>query len=104
MTICNVVEAVIFGIFTIAMGCDQAEAIAENTNYIDRLQKKRGERQTLLQSMEDIWGEPFGWRWFVPFSPTQNLRKEFQKFCKETWVKLAMFEPRLQKAFLHDVQ
>ena len=103
VTICNVVEALIFGIFTIAMGCDQAEAIAENTNYIDRLQKKRGEQQTLLQSMEDVWGEPFGWRWFFPLAPTTQHRVTFQRFCKETWVQLAMFEPRVKKAFLHDV-
>jgi hypothetical protein len=104
VTICNVIEAIIFGIFTIAMGCDQAEAIAENTNYIDRLQKKKGDKQTLLQSMEDIWGEPFGWRWFFPLAPTKTLRKDFQKFCKETWLKLAMMKPRVEKAFLNDVQ
>jgi hypothetical protein len=104
VSICNVIEALIFGIFTIAMGCDQAQAVAENTNYIDRLQKKKGEKQTILRSMEDIWGEPFNWRWFFPLPPTKKLKKDFQKFCKETWVTLAMFEPRVEKAFLHDVQ
>ena len=38
----NAVESLIFCIFTFAMGCDQYEAIGENTPYIDRLQKKKG--------------------------------------------------------------
>ena len=74
------------------MGCDQAEAIAENTNYIDRLQNKRGKEQTPLQSMADIFGEPLGWRWLFPFSPTKKLRDDFQSFCKHAWAYLALIE------------
>ena len=44
MIVCaaNAVESLIFCIFTFAMGCDQYEAIGENTPYIDRLQKQKG--------------------------------------------------------------
>jgi hypothetical protein len=102
VSVLNAVEAVIFGIFTIAMGCDQADAVAENTNYIDRLQKKKGKEQTYMQSLEDIFGEKFGWRWLVPFAPTVQLKRDFQKYCKETWSRLAVFDEKQQMAFLED--
>ena len=49
MIVCaiNAVESLIFCIFTFAMGCDQYEAIGENTPYIDRLQKKKGKLEGL---------------------------------------------------------
>eukprot|EP00946_MAST-07B_sp_MAST-7B-sp1_P004525 g4525.t1 len=102
VSVLNAVEAVIFGIFTIAMGCDQADAVAENTNYIDRLQKKRGKQQTYMKSLEDIFGEKFSWRWLVPFAPTRKLRRDFQRYCKETWSRLAVFDEKQQTAFLED--
>jgi hypothetical protein len=102
VSVLNAVEAVIFGIFTIAMGCDQADAVAENTNYIDRLQKKKGKEQTYMQSLEDIFGEKIGWRWLMPFAPTRQLKRDFQKYCKETWSRLAVFDEKQQMAFLED--
>lgn len=90
--ICNAVEALIFGIFTIAMGCDQAEAIMENTNYIDRLQQKRGKEQSLLQNLTDVFGEPPNWRWLLPLPPTKQLRDDFQNQLRVTWFRLALIQ------------
>ena len=45
----NAIESLIFCIFTFAMGCDQYEAIGENTPYIDRLQKRKGKLWTKIK-------------------------------------------------------
>ena len=87
--IINAVEAVIFVIFTCAMGCDQYEAIGENTPYIDRLQKKKGVEQSMYATTCDVFGEEFSWRWFFPFKPTQRLRDQFQNSIEETYDLLA---------------
>jgi hypothetical protein len=82
--IINSVEAIIFVIFTCAMGCDQYEAIGENTPYIDRLQKQKGKEQSMYATTCDVFGEEFCWRWFFPLKPTEQLRAQFQGTIKET--------------------
>ena len=80
----NAVESLIFCIFTIAMGCDQYEAIGENTPYIDRLQKKKGKEQHIYLTTCEVFGEDFSWRWFFPFAPTKQLKDQFQQMCYDT--------------------
>ena len=80
----NAVESLIFCIFTIAMGCDQYEAIGENTPYIDRLQKKKGKEQHIYLTTCEVFGEDFSWRWFFPFAPTKQLTDQFQQMCYDT--------------------
>ena len=64
---------------------DQYEAIQENTNYIDRLQKRKGKEQSAFSSLCDVFGETkFSIRWLLPLAPTKRLRAEFQAQINDT--------------------
>jgi hypothetical protein len=77
LCVLNFVEALIFGLFVIIMLCDQASAIFDNTPGIDALQHKHGVKKGKYQSLVDVFGEPFGWRWFFPLRMSARLYSEF---------------------------
>lgn len=69
------------------MLCDQFGAIFDNTPYIDSLQGKKGTKvkrgliadseslilllqRTKMESLVEVFGENFSYRWFLPLSPT----------------------------------
>jgi hypothetical protein len=54
LSILNLVEALIFGLFTAIMMWDQLSAIFENTTYIDSLQGKKGQKVCFIQLGERI--------------------------------------------------
>jgi hypothetical protein len=77
-------------------------AIFDNTPYIDSLKKQKGQKVCSLlfslvcrltrltfaamhtgtqrgryQSLKDVFGEGFGWRWFVPLTMPQSMKDAF---------------------------
>ncbi len=77
LCVLNFVEALIFGLFVSVMMWDQMGAIFDNTPYIDSLKKKHGAKRGRYQSLKEVFGEPFGWRWFVPTAIAQPMRVAF---------------------------
>jgi len=73
------VEALVFGLFTIIMVCDQFSAVLDNTPAIDALQNKKGEPKPRMQAIIDVFGERFGWRWFCPFRVSKKLQQDFER-------------------------
>lgn len=70
-------EAILFGLFTIIMLFDQFQAIFDNTPYIDALKNIRGASRSKMESLVQVFGEPFSFRWFLPFPPTTQMKQEF---------------------------
>ena len=78
------VLVLIFAMFTACMLWDQFRALYDNTPYIDRLQGRRGRKQLLTTTLRLVLGESFTWRWFLPLSPTLELRHRFASFVKDS--------------------
>jgi len=72
------IEAIIFGLFVIIMMFDQFSAIFDNTPGIDALQNRHGIKRGKYESLRDVFGEPFGWRWFFPLELTPKMRLDFE--------------------------
>lgn len=73
------IEAVIFGLFTIIMLYDQLSAIFENTPGIDQLQNRVGVKRGKYESLLDVFGEPFSWRWWLPLDLPRKIRDDFAR-------------------------
>ena len=99
VSICNVVEAIIFGIFTIAMGCDQAEAIAENTNYIDRLQKKKDKNKLYCNPWKIFGVNHLDGNGLYHFHQQNNCVKRFKNFAKRLGLNWLSLNHVLKKHF-----
>jgi len=77
LCVVNFVEALIFGLFVGIMMFDQISAIFDNTPGIDALQNKHGQKRSKYSSLKDVFGEPFSWRWFIPFNLPPKIREDF---------------------------
>jgi len=75
------VEALIFGLFVIIMMFDQFSAIFDNTPGIDAMQHRRGVARGKYESLRDVFGEAFSWRWFFPLALTPKMRIDFDAEC-----------------------
>jgi DHHC palmitoyltransferase len=60
------VLAIFFAIFTAAMAWDQWEGMVTNTTGIESMKGWAEEETPLMHSLIEVFGEPFGWRWFAP--------------------------------------
>jgi len=75
------VEALIFGLFVIIMMFDQFSAIFDNTPGIDAMQHRKGVQRGKYESLRDVFGESFSWRWFFPLDLPQKMRIDFEAEC-----------------------
>ena len=55
-----------------------------NTNLQFYTYVLKGKQQHMYLTSCEVFGEDFSWRWFFPFSPTQQLRDQFQSMCHDT--------------------
>jgi len=83
-SILTFIEALIFGLFTIIMMFDQLSAIFDNTPGIDAIQQRRGVRKPRYQSLIDVFGERFSWRWFLPLNLPAKMRQDFEMELKRS--------------------
>lgn len=65
-----VFEGLLFGIFTAIMFGSQLTAICSDETGIEQLKKEHAtwERRSYWYSIKSVFGHPFSWRWFSPFS------------------------------------
>jgi len=87
--------ALLFDLFVMVMFCDQISCIVENTSTIDKLQKKRAQKQgkqTESQQMHQprTWWQNicevftgsihggFSWRWLLPVDVDYNMEIEME--------------------------
>ncbi|ETO28279.1 hypothetical protein RFI_08851 [Reticulomyxa filosa] len=88
-TICcllNLFEAILFGLFTCIMSCDQISSIWNNTTYIDIIQnrgKSSKEKKSAYESFQLVFGEPFNITWFLPTPVTARMLREFKYLCSK---------------------
>ena len=58
--------AMLFGLFTAVMFCDQMSAIIKDQTGIEALQNTPGKPRSLKESMHEVMGCTLSWRWLVP--------------------------------------
>ncbi|CAK0799131.1 unnamed protein product, partial [Prorocentrum cordatum] len=66
--------AVIFGLFTTIMLCDQLSNVIAGQTGIDRLQGDQGRRKPWREAVQEVMGWGPSWRWLVPTSLRQGAR------------------------------
>ncbi|CAJ1346573.1 unnamed protein product [Effrenium voratum] len=68
--------AIIFGLFTCIMFCDQASNIANNTTGIDVMKgKEREPARPWRESVQEVMGRGPSWRWLLP-TPLRQTQEE----------------------------
>ncbi len=83
--IINVFEAILFGLFTSIMCCDQMSSIISNTTYIETLQGRRDrnekDKKSWKENVKTVFGEPLSIRWLLPTPLTPKIMKDFSSLC-----------------------
>merc|ERR1719510_1410001 len=74
----NFVEGIMFGLFTLIMGCDQLSHILSGSSTIDKLQGKTGEKRGAHDSLSLVFGGAFSLTWFLPVGLTKKIIKDFE--------------------------
>lgn len=67
--------AIIFGLFTSIMFCDQASNIANNTTGIDVLKGRESQQRPWRESVQEVMGRGPLWRWLLP-TPIRQTQEE----------------------------
>lgn len=78
LCVLNLIEGILFGLFTFIMLFDQITAILANTPYIDQIKGKRGAKKNRYQCLMDVFGEPFSVSWFFPTPLTQQMYENWE--------------------------
>ncbi|KAL5969849.1 Palmitoyltransferase ZDHHC3 [Taenia solium] len=68
--------AVLFGLFTVAIGGTQLCAICKDETAVESLKRNKGTprpRISKRETLANVFGRPFSWRWFSPFHPPAPL-------------------------------
>ncbi|XP_052816335.1 palmitoyltransferase ZDHHC3-like isoform X3 [Mya arenaria] len=78
-----VFEGLLFGIFTAIMCGSQMTAICSDETGIESLKKDQAtwERRSYWLSVKAVFGHPFSWRWFSPFSQPNFVYFGSQQYC-----------------------
>jgi len=81
----NIIEGVLFGLFTFCMSCEQLHFICANISYIDTIQHRNNNKKetSSYENLQLVFGEPFSIRWFLPLSLTNKIQKDFKDLCSE---------------------
>lgn len=66
--------AVIFGLFTTIMLCDQLSNVLADQTGIDRLQGDQARRRPWREAIQEVMGRGPSWRWLVPTPLGQGAR------------------------------
>ncbi|KAL5022274.1 hypothetical protein ScPMuIL_001429 [Solemya velum] len=71
-------EGLLFGIFTAVMFGSQLSAICTDETGIEQLKKEQGqwERKSKWLSLKSVFGHPFSWQWFSPFSTPHFIYRQ----------------------------
>lgn len=77
-----IVEALVFGLFTMIMFITQVYSIADDETGIESLTKNgpKSEQLSRWKRLTLACGSPFSWRWFSPFSPPPPVTPVFPGF------------------------
>lgn len=77
--ICVLLLALIFGMFTSIMMCDQASNIMNGTTGIELLQRDppgSSKKRPWLENTQEVMGRGPSFRWFLPVSPARSQVKD----------------------------
>jgi len=78
-------EAVLFGLFTLAMFTEQISSILADQTGIERLKHDYvGTKRSALHNLSETFGKPFSLLWFLPTAV---------RFNGLTWLELVPMEP-----------
>lgn len=77
MAIFIFVVAVVFGLFTSVMLCDQISNISSDQTGIEALQNTPGKARSFHVAMKEVMGCSFSWQWFVPL-PVKRSKVKVQ--------------------------
>ncbi|VDL47119.1 unnamed protein product [Hymenolepis diminuta] len=65
-------ECLLFGLFTAAIGGSQLCNICKDETAVESIKRDKGSARPRLskrESLANVFGRPFSWRWFSPFHP-----------------------------------
>merc|ERR1712150_54043 len=68
--------AVIFGLFTSIMMCDQLSNVISNQTGIESLQNYTAKARPWRESLQEVMGRGPSWRWFVPLPVRRTQVKD----------------------------
>jgi len=80
LCVLNFIEALVFGLFVIIMFFDQLSAIFENSDGYDsgsELDKTQKPTITRYQALQQVFGEKFNFKWFLPLNLNDQVVKDF---------------------------
>lgn len=86
MLILLTIEALLFGLFTTCMACEQITSVMYNQTYIDRLQAKRGDASKstnhgILGNLREVFGDADSYlNWLVPTVASWKDRDEIMGY------------------------
>jgi len=86
MLILLTIEALLFGLFTTCMACEQITSVMYNQTYIDRLQAKRGDvskstNHGILGNLREVFGDADSYlNWLVPTVASWKDRDEIMGY------------------------
>jgi len=84
LCVVNFVEALVFGLFVIIMMFDQFSAIFESGDPDAAYSHVKGmKKRSRYESLKEVFGSSFNWRWFFPVAVTPQIQKEFLIECRE---------------------
>eukprot|EP00397_Hematodinium_sp_SG-2012_P036482 GEMP01039387.1.p1 GENE.GEMP01039387.1~~GEMP01039387.1.p1 ORF type:complete len:288 (+),score=37.20 GEMP01039387.1:32-865(+) len=64
----------LFGLFTLAMLCDQISSLMQNQTTIEQLQNAPPKPRSFRAALQDVCGGTFTWRWLFPFPIKKSMR------------------------------
>ncbi|CEM11496.1 unnamed protein product [Vitrella brassicaformis CCMP3155] len=68
-------EAIVFGLFTLVMFCDQLSAVFSNATGIDQLQNTAGPQRSTCEALRQVFGTPLSIYWFLPTAVHFSFKK-----------------------------
>ncbi|CZT98172.1 palmitoyltransferase DHHC11 [Plasmodium falciparum NF54] len=74
LIVINMICSLLFGMFSMIMLVDQYCAIKTNTTGIELLKNIKGEVKPFQESLNEVFGQPFSYLWFLPVD--KKLKKE----------------------------
>jgi len=85
-SICLTIESILFGLFVIAVSCDQLQAIFNDETVVEAFQRRGARRQRVERSkwrlLSDVCGPGHWMFWILPCSSLPS-RRDFVHFARE---------------------
>ncbi|KAI1728700.1 DHHC palmitoyltransferase domain-containing protein [Ditylenchus destructor] len=91
-SICLGIESCLFGLFVLAVSCDQLQAIFNDETIVEAFQRRGGYRKRIARGkialMQDVCGKGHWCFWLLPFSNSLPNNRDLVRFAKTRMEKI----------------